>query len=159
MGVHITDDFHTYRVDWNPKKMIFYFDDQPYWSISLDRIMQSPFYKGTIFCLGQVSADMDSQCQTYFRKGATVRPRILFNSECCRWWPLSGWTRSLGPMALSRSWNVGWLGQILWFEWYWRSSRLWMHCQSSRYHWWALWRHNLGMLRTELCLDGRCMWR
>jgi beta-glucanase (GH16 family) len=45
MGVHITDDFHTYRVDWNPKKMIFYFDDQPYWSISLDRIMQSPFYK------------------------------------------------------------------------------------------------------------------
>ena len=48
MGVHITDDFHIYRVDWNPKKMIFYFDGQPYWSISLDRIMQSPFYKGTI---------------------------------------------------------------------------------------------------------------
>ena len=47
MGVHITDDFHTYRVDWNPDKMIFYFDGQPYWSIRLDRIMQSPFYKGT----------------------------------------------------------------------------------------------------------------
>ena len=48
MGVHITDDFHIYRVDWNPKKMIFYFDGQPYWSISLDRIMQTPFYKGSI---------------------------------------------------------------------------------------------------------------
>ena len=49
MGVHITDDFHIYRVDWNPKKMIFYFDGQPYWSISLDRIMQSPFYKGMFY--------------------------------------------------------------------------------------------------------------
>ena len=46
MGVNITNQFHTYRVDWDPKKMVFYFDGQPYWSISIDKIMQSPFYKG-----------------------------------------------------------------------------------------------------------------
>ena len=49
MGVNITNQFHTYRVDWDPKKMVFYFDGQPYWSISIDKIMQSPFYKGKTF--------------------------------------------------------------------------------------------------------------
>ena len=48
MGVDITNQFHTYRVDWDPKKMVFYFDGQPYWTINIDRIMQSPFYKGQI---------------------------------------------------------------------------------------------------------------
>ena len=48
MGVDITNQFHTYRVDWDPKKMVFYFDGQPYWSISIDKIMQEPFYKGKV---------------------------------------------------------------------------------------------------------------
>ena len=45
MGVSITDQFHTYRVDWTPTKMTFFFDGQPYWNVSIDKIMQDPFYK------------------------------------------------------------------------------------------------------------------
>ena len=49
MNVNITKDFHTYRVDWDPKKMVFYFDGKPYYSINIDKIIQSPFYKGKTF--------------------------------------------------------------------------------------------------------------
>jgi len=45
MGVDITDQFHTYRVDWTPTQMTFFFDGQPYWNVNIDRIMQDPFYK------------------------------------------------------------------------------------------------------------------
>ena len=41
----VIDSFHTYRVDWVPTGMTFFFDDQPYWSVNIDRIMQDPFYK------------------------------------------------------------------------------------------------------------------
>ena len=149
MGVDITNQFHTYRVDWDPKKMVFYFDGQPYWSISIDKIMQSPFYKGKTF-LPKMNYILDGwkskdlmraifqpsklklrfgliYMYLYSRKGTTFWSVILSYPECCCWRLVSWWTRSLGWILLSWSWNVGWLGQVLGFEWYWWCSRLWLY--------------------------------
>ena len=38
-GADITDSFHTYRLDWDPKKMTFYFDDKAYYQERVFKIL------------------------------------------------------------------------------------------------------------------------